>query len=106
MLGHRSKTLMWWERDAKLPFVRAYPALIIFLGYEPWGEPATLGDVLLAKRRRRGESVERAALARGVDPGTWLRWERGEWKPTRLTMPAIDAYLDLDARKLFPKDVR
>lgn len=100
------KTLMWWERDERLPYVHAYPSLIAFLGYEPWGEPATLGAALLAERRRQGASVERAALALNVDPGTWLRWESGSWRPTRLTLPLIDGFLGLDVRESFPRDVR
>jgi hypothetical protein len=42
---------MFWERDERGPFVSAYPAVIRYLGYEPWDEPTTLGDVLLAERR-------------------------------------------------------
>jgi transcriptional regulator with XRE-family HTH domain len=105
-LGTDPKTLMWWERDERLPFVRAYPAIVDLLGYEPWAEPTSLAEALLAERRRRGLSVERAAEAMGVDPGTWLRWERGEWKPTSLTLSALDQFLGMSARACFPADVR
>lgn len=58
---------------------RFYLALIAFLGYEPWSEPETLGERLKAERRRRGLAVSRAAALHGLDEGTWLRRESGEW---------------------------
>ena len=100
------KTLMWWERDERPPFVRAYPAIIRFLGYEPWNEPLTLGEALLAQRRRRGLRTGTAARVIGVDEGTLRRWERGEWNPTSVTLDAIDRWLGCDARRAFPSDVR
>lgn len=105
-LGVDPKTLMWWERDEKLPFVRAYPALITFLGCEPWSAPLTLGEALLAERRRRGLSVERAAELASIDPGTWLRWERGEWKPTSRTEPTLSSFLGYSAKALHPEALR
>lgn len=105
-MGVDPKTLMWWERDEKLPFVRAYPALITFLGYEPWEPPSTLAQALLAERRRHGLSTERASELVGVDPGTWLRWERGEWRMTRLTLPAVCQFLQLPVAQVFPDAVR
>jgi len=105
-LGVDPKTLMWWERDEKMPTVRTYPALITFLGYEPWSAPQTLAEALVAERRRRGLSIERASESVGVDPGTWLRWERGEWKPTRLMVVQLGGLLGLDIRASFPRDVR
>ena len=97
---------MWWKRDARPPFVHAYPKIIQFLGYEPWPSPETLAEALLAERRRRGLSVETSAKIIGIDPGTWLRWERGEWKPTRGSVPGIDAFLRMDTKRTFSADVR
>ncbi len=94
-LGVDPKTLMWWERDERLPVVHAYPAILSLLGYEPWPEPASLPEALLAERRRRGLSVERAAREVGVDPGTWLRWERGEWRPTRPAKVMLAQFLPM-----------
>lgn len=92
VLGHRQidaaaivgvdpKTWMWWERDEREPYVHQYPAIIRYLSYEPWPTPSSLGELLLAERRRRGVSVATAAELIGVDEGTFGRWERGEWKP-------------------------
>ncbi len=100
------KTLMWWERDQRPPFVHAYPGIIRFLGYEPWPAPQTLGEALLAERRRRGLPIKQAAQELGVDEGSFRRWERGQWKATRRTAPAINAWLGTDIRDAFPSDVR
>jgi transcriptional regulator with XRE-family HTH domain len=105
-LGVSWKTLMWWERDEREPFVSAYPAIITYLGYEPWPEPKTLADALKAERRRRGVEVRAAAALVGVVEGTWRRWERREWKPTRLTLAALDGLLGASTAALYPEDVR
>ena len=106
LIGVDAKTLMWWERDEKLPFVGAYPAIIRFLGYEPGPRPVTLAEALIAERRRRGLRIEQAAGEIGVDPGTWRRWEHREWRPTRRTLGALNHWLGYDARTAFPREVR
>ena len=100
-MGVDWKTLMWWERD-----VSAYPAIIAYLSYEPWEEPRTLGEALLAERRRRGLRIDQIAELIDVDEGTWRRWERGEWKPTSLTLPALNDLLGCVVAAHFPQDVR
>lgn len=100
------KTLMWWERNERPPFVHSYPAIIAFLGYEPWDEPQRLAQALLAERRRRGIDLGKAAALIKVDEGTWRRWELGEWKPTRLTVPALDRLLNLSVAERYPNDIR
>lgn len=106
VLGVDEKSLSSWERDEWLPAIAAYPALIRFLGYEPWPQARTLGEALLAERRRRGLVLKQAAKQIDVDEGTLARWERGEWKPTRLTAPAISKWLGVDVYQDFPNDVR
>lgn len=91
--GVDPKTWMWWERDERAPYVHQYPAIIQYLGYEPWPEPDTLGEKLSAKRRRHGLSIKRAAEIAGVDEGTFRRWESGEWEPQRRSLPLIGAFL-------------
>lgn len=44
------KTWMWWERGEREPYVHRYPTIIQDLDYEPWPEPVTFGEKLLAKR--------------------------------------------------------
>ena len=83
---------MWWERDVRVPVVSFYPAIIRFLDGEPWPEPTTLPERLLAERRRRGFTLASAAEAVGVDEGTYRRWESGEQQPQSRAVPLIDAF--------------
>jgi hypothetical protein len=87
-----------WEADQREPADRFYPAIIGFLGYEPWKRATDLSAALIAERRRRGLSAERASGLAGVDPGTWLRWEKRELKPTGPSRAAIDHFLGFSAR--------
>lgn len=105
-LGVSWKTLMSWERNEREPFVSFYPAIIAWLGYEPWPEPNTLAEALHAERRRRGIEIRKAAALIGVDEGTWRRWEAGEWKPTRRTLPTLDRLLERSVADVYPNDVR
>ena len=50
-------------------------------GYEPWDEATTLGQRLVAERRRRGLSVKRVAQLLGVDEATFAKWESGSRSP-------------------------
>lgn len=93
MLGCDEKSLMWWEQDAREPLPRFYPAIVQFLEREPWPEPETLPERLLAERRRRGFTIREAAEVIGVDEGTYGRWESGEWRPTQQTNSMLDGYL-------------
>src|SRR6185312_15956348 len=82
-LGTDEWTVGNWEKDRTFPAVRYFPAIFRFLGYDPFPEPITLSEKLLAKRRALGLSVKRAAIQIGVNEGTFARWERGEWKPLK-----------------------
>ena len=53
------------------------PAILQFLGYDPYPKPKTLPERMLAKRRAMGWSIKEAARQLGVDEGTWGAWERG-----------------------------
>lgn len=104
MIGVDVKTLMWWERDVREPFVHAYPAIVAYLGYEPWAEPTTLAEALLAERRRCGLRIDQAADLIGVDEGTWRRWEHGDWKPGARAGARIDLFLGFSTHDRFPSE--
>src|SRR5579863_9024546 len=75
--------LLRWERGA-LPPASSYPGIIAFLGREPWPEPRSFREQLVAARRRRGLTAQEAARQLGVDPSTYCRWEGGQ-RPHRLS---------------------
>jgi len=52
-------------------------AIIRSLGYDPFPEPKSIAERLLAKRRAMGWSIKEAARQLGVGEGTWEARERG-----------------------------
>jgi transcriptional regulator with XRE-family HTH domain len=72
-----------WERGGSPP-ASSYPGIIAFLGREPWREPTSRREQLIAARRRQGLTAEEAAARLGVDPSTYWRWESGR-RPHRLS---------------------
>ena len=84
-------TLLLWEKDRATPTVRYYPAILRFLGYDPFPPPTTLAERIARHRQRLGLSIEAAAKILGIDEGTFGRWERGEWKP-RLSGKAVERF--------------
>lgn len=69
-------------------------------------ELGVCGKALLIFRRQQGVEIRKAAALIGADEGTWRRWERGEWKPTRRTLPSLDGLLGLSVAEVYPRDVR
>lgn len=92
-MGVSVETLGNWENGRTEPEVQMYPAIIRYLGSEPWKEPSTLAEALIAERRRRGLSVARAAVVLGVDEETLGRWESGTWKPQPQSRRRIRSFL-------------
>ena len=80
-LGIGQFTLVAWEKRGVQPEVHFYPAIIAFLGYEPWPTPVTLGERLLAMRRRRGWTIKQSAMSINVDESTFARWESSSQAP-------------------------
>lgn len=92
-IGVCPKSLVHWETNTKVPADRLYPAMIAFLGYEPWPFPRSLSERLVAERRRRGLSRDRAAAIVGVDEEVLRRWETGEWAPSCRTAVRLRNFL-------------
>jgi len=77
LLGVTSWTVFNWEKGRTDPPIESMPALVRFLGYDPFPQPTSLPERLLAKRRGMGWSIRKAAGQLGVDPGAWSDWEQG-----------------------------
>lgn len=93
IMGVCQHSVVDWETETKKPTDRQYPAIIAFLAYEPWAEPRTLPEQLIAARRRRGISGKAAAHLVGVDEGTYRRWEAGRTTPQDGHRPFILSFL-------------
>jgi transcriptional regulator with XRE-family HTH domain len=76
-LGVTIATVSNWEGGRAFPAIDSIPAVLEFLGYDPFPEPNTVAERLLAKRRAHGWSIREAAALLAVDPGTWGDWEHG-----------------------------
>ena len=61
--------------------MKHWPAIIEFLGYDPSPEPNTIGERLLAYRRRHGLSRKELAGQLGADEATLWRWEVDQRRP-------------------------
>jgi Helix-turn-helix domain len=70
-------TVLNWEKGHTDPPIESMPAILTFLGYDPFPAPETLPKRLLGKRRAMGWSIRQAARHLGVDPGAWSDWEQG-----------------------------
>jgi len=91
-LGVNHHSVIDWE-NGKEPTDRQFPAIIRFLGYEPWSEPLSLSQRLRAHRRRLGLSIKKAAASINVDEGTFARWEADHSEPLGRHLPHVDEFL-------------
>ncbi len=71
-------TVLSWEKGHTEPPVKSMPAILRFLGYNPFPETKSMPERLLTKRRAMGWSIKKAASELGVDEGTWAAWESGK----------------------------
>ena len=99
-LGVNSWTILNWEKGHTEPPIASIPAIVRFLGYDPFPEPTTLSQLLLAKRREMGWTIKEATRAVGVDPTTWGNWERGQTILYRQHRALVAQLLDLSADAL------
>ena len=104
LLGVNTWTILNWEKSRTEPPIAVIPAIVRFLGYEPFPKPETLPQCLLAKRREKGWSIKEAAKVVGVDPGTWGNWERGKLilyrKHRELVAQLLDKHRNLERKQL------
>jgi transcriptional regulator with XRE-family HTH domain len=91
---------MNWETGRFEPPIRWLPAILRFLGYDPFPPPITVGDRLLHARRQHGWSTSEAARQLGVDRTTWQDWEHGELILFREHRLKVAALLGLDPQVL------
>ena len=98
-------TILNWERSHTEPPIASIPAIMEFLGYNPFPQPMTLPQRLLAKRREMGWSIKEAAGAVGVDPSTWGNWERGQLILYRRHRALIAQFLGLSIDTALSKEM-
>ena len=88
------KASVWnWENRRAEPEDYLYPAIIRFLGREPWPEPQTLAEHLRAERKRRGITIQAAAMLMKVSHGALANWEDGTANPNQINLAGVIAFL-------------
>jgi DNA-binding XRE family transcriptional regulator len=92
-MGVSSATIVNWETGRTEPPVNHWPAIVAFLGYNPAPPPTTIGERMLAYRRRDGLSIKEAAARAGVDEGSWAQWERTGMIVWRRYRDAMESFL-------------
>ena len=95
-LGVSEFSVQGWEARGRAPEDRHYPAILDFLGYEPWPAPQTFGEHLRAARLRRGLSMSAAARVIGTDEENVRMWEASAWRPTSRTFAKLERFLGSD----------
>ena len=99
-LGVKSWTVLNWEKGHTEPPIESMPAILQFLGYDPYPKPKTLSERMFAKRRAMGWSILEAAWQLGVEQGTWGAWERGETILLRRHRALVARFLELAAEEI------
>ena len=83
-----------WEVNRTSPALRFVPRIVEFLGYVPNdSQPESLGQQIVAVRRRLGLNQRIVAEKLDVDPSTLGRWERGKGRPSRRLSERLLAFL-------------
>jgi DNA-binding XRE family transcriptional regulator len=77
-IGVSESTIYNWERNSNSPQVHQIPAVIRFLGYNPFPSEVSFADTLMVARRMLGLSQKAMAERLGIDPGTLKNWENGK----------------------------
>ena len=90
-------TYLNWEHDRCYPSMWHWPKIIKLLGYDPNPSPQSLGEQLVAYRRRRGLSRKALATILSVDEGTLWRWEIDKRQPKLPEHVRAVSRLQLDA---------
>lgn len=93
LIGVCPLTITNWEGNASQPPVQYIPAIIRFLGYNPFPAADTFPERLATARRTQGMAQKQLATALGVDPTTVRDWENGRHRPTRKKMVLIAPFL-------------
>ena len=114
ILGVCTRSMSLWESDKVFPTWGHHPALIDYLGYDPFKdcgiqdprgnetgfvaflsakEPAPIGHLLHRRRLELKLTVNACARKLGVDPKSVTGWEKGKHEPCRHSREKVELML-------------
>ena len=94
ILNVTEDTITYWENERSQPMVHCYPAIINFLGYNPFEvEVNRFGDTVKNYRIKHGLSHKKLGKKLGVDASTVGAWENGKSEPHKTTKGKIERQL-------------
>jgi len=114
ILGISTVSLSRWELDKGFPSWDHQPAVIDYLGYDPFKdcsiqdprgnetrfvaflsakEPAPIGILLRRRRLELKLTVKQCAQKLGVDPKSVIGWEKGKHEPCRHSREKVEQML-------------
>jgi len=96
-IGVPVATYRRWEANQAVPTLKYLPSAIAFLGYDWRPAPHSFGESLRFRRMRLGWSIRELARRAGVDWTTIRAWERGEQRPTKRLLAAVERALAMAA---------
>jgi len=102
-IGVDTTTVCNWESNASIPAIRYIPAILEFLGYDPFPPAKTLPVRLVTARKVLGLSQRMLAHSLGVDPGTLQSWEAGQHQPTGKSVELIERFLNAPGNPSAPE---
>jgi DNA-binding transcriptional regulator YiaG len=82
IIGVTTDTVTYWENGRSVPQITFIPAIMKFLGYNPYQtDTSTLGGRVKHYRYMKGLSLKRFAKLLKVDTSTVNSWEENEFSP-------------------------
>jgi transcriptional regulator with XRE-family HTH domain len=94
-IGVNPDTVHNWETNATTVALKHVPAVVEFLGYVPFPEPASLAERLRLYRKLNGISRRELAGRIGADESTVWRWEAGLGSPNARSRARLAIFLPL-----------
>ena len=89
-IGVSEDCITYWENGRSQPQIQYAPAIIDFLGFNPWKrEPKTLGDRVWNYRHAFGLSQKSLGKKLNVDASTVASWEANHSIPSKVTLNKV-----------------
>lgn len=94
IIGVTEDTITFWENDRAEPRISIIPALLRFLGYNPYPiDASTFGGKIKEFRYFNGLSKKRLASMLNVDASTITTWEENEFIPSASNYEKVMLFL-------------